>query len=207
MSHYEELGIEQSATAAQVKAAYRRLAHRYHPDKPSGDRERFVRIQRAYDTLSDPDKRAFYDQNGADREGPTMRERAMQTLAMMFGQVVGAEQNDIEHHDLIDYMRTSIIRAREEIPEKRRGIERQIQRFKTARARLRQKSAGPNPLGEILDARVMQLKQAIVALESEVELGTVMLELLEDYHYEVATRASMFVSAAFASLASNTHLT
>lgn len=59
--YYKILGIEQGATAAEVKAAYRKLAAKYHPDQPDGDLEKMQTINNAYDTLKDPDKRSFYD--------------------------------------------------------------------------------------------------------------------------------------------------
>jgi excisionase family DNA binding protein len=62
--HYEVLGVTSSATQAQVRAAYRRLAREWHPDaKPDApDAERrFKAIGRAYETLGDPDRREAYD--------------------------------------------------------------------------------------------------------------------------------------------------
>ena len=68
--HYEVLGIERTATATEVKAAYRRLALKEHPDKnTSCDREeaeeRFKVLQHAYETLSDEDERRWYDRHRA----------------------------------------------------------------------------------------------------------------------------------------------
>ncbi len=60
MNHYETLGVNKSATPDEIKKAYRRLASQHHPDK-GGDTAKFQEIQTAYDTLSDPDKRAAYD--------------------------------------------------------------------------------------------------------------------------------------------------
>jgi len=60
MSYYETLGVSKSATPDEIKKAYRKLASRHHPDK-GGDTAKFQEIQTAYDTLSDPNKRAEYD--------------------------------------------------------------------------------------------------------------------------------------------------
>ena len=58
--YYSILGVAKSATADEIKKAYRKLASQHHPDK-GGDTKKFQEIQTAYDTLSDPDKRAQYD--------------------------------------------------------------------------------------------------------------------------------------------------
>ncbi len=67
--YYKELGVAKTATSAEIKKAYRRLAVKYHPDKNNGDKvaeERFKIISEANEILSDPVKRKKYDQFGAD---------------------------------------------------------------------------------------------------------------------------------------------
>jgi curved DNA-binding protein len=67
--YYKDLGVEKTATPAEIKKAYRRLALKYHPDKNSGDKsaeERFKVISEANEVLSDPAKRKKYDQFGAE---------------------------------------------------------------------------------------------------------------------------------------------
>ena len=65
--YYEVLGVDKKATADEIKKAYRKLAIKYHPDKNPGDKtaeEKFKEAAEAYSVLSDPDKRAKYDQFG-----------------------------------------------------------------------------------------------------------------------------------------------
>ncbi|HYC80031.1 MAG TPA: molecular chaperone DnaJ [Candidatus Binatia bacterium] len=62
---YQTLGVSKTATPEEIKKAYRRLAHEHHPDKGQGDPEKFKQINEAYQVLSDPDKRARYDQFGS----------------------------------------------------------------------------------------------------------------------------------------------
>ena len=66
--YYKILGLERTASADQVKTAYRRLARKYHPDvsKEKNAEERFKEVQEAYEVLKDPEKRAAYDQLGSE---------------------------------------------------------------------------------------------------------------------------------------------
>lgn len=61
MTHYATLGVAETASADEIKRAYRGLASKHHPDK-GGDTQRFQEIQAAYAVLEDPNRRAQYDQ-------------------------------------------------------------------------------------------------------------------------------------------------
>lgn len=69
--YYDTLGIERDATLEDIKKAYRKLAHQYHPDvskDPKGE-EKFKAVAEAYATLKNPEKRAEYDQLGQRSAG------------------------------------------------------------------------------------------------------------------------------------------
>lgn len=68
MNYYEVLGIAKTATPDEIKRAYRKLASQHHPDK-GGDTAKFQQVEEAYRVLSDPQKRAEYD-NPAQQMGP-----------------------------------------------------------------------------------------------------------------------------------------
>jgi molecular chaperone DnaJ len=65
--YYEVLGISKSASADEIKKAYRKVAMQYHPDRNPGDKsaeEKFKEAAEAYEVLSDQEKRAQYDRFG-----------------------------------------------------------------------------------------------------------------------------------------------
>lgn len=70
--YYELLGVARKASAKEIRAAYRKLARKYHPDLNPGDKsaeEKFKQIQEAYEVLSDTKKRQMYDQFGFNVPG------------------------------------------------------------------------------------------------------------------------------------------
>lgn len=68
-NYYEMLGIKKDASADEVKKAFRKLAHEHHPDKKSGNVDKFKEINEAYSVLSDEAKRKQYDMYGAYTAG------------------------------------------------------------------------------------------------------------------------------------------
>src|SRR5229473_606091 len=85
-SHYEVLGVARSADRDIIRAAYRVLAKRYHPDTTTGPKDiaaaRFFKIQEAYDVLSDARRRAEYDAqldaSARERQAPQASPRPTQ---------------------------------------------------------------------------------------------------------------------------------
>ena len=95
--YYQTLGIARTASADDIKKAYRRLARQYHPDMHSGAKKaemekKFKELNEAHEVLSDPDKRKKYDQYGAQWEQAEAYERARQASgAQGGGQGFGAD--------------------------------------------------------------------------------------------------------------------
>jgi DnaJ family protein A protein 2 len=83
MTLYETLGLQKGASSDEIKKAYHKLALKNHPDK-GGDAEEFKKIQEAYSVLSDPAKKAQYDQTGQIGEGGGGID-----LSQMFGGMFG----------------------------------------------------------------------------------------------------------------------
>ncbi len=63
--YYQTLGVSKSASAEEIKAAFRKLAHQHHPDKPGGNEAKFKEANEAYQILGDPERRKKYDQFGS----------------------------------------------------------------------------------------------------------------------------------------------
>src|SRR6266704_1292594 len=82
--YYKTLGVERKASAAEIKAAYRKLARKHHPDVNPNNKEaerRFKEINEAYQVLSDAEKRKKYDELGADWERGAAEDEMMRRYA------------------------------------------------------------------------------------------------------------------------------
>ena len=95
-NYYEILGVKTSATADEIKRAYRKLASQHHPDK-GGDVKKFQEIEEAYRTIGDPEKRAQYDNPAPNfgsfgQHGPGMQGFDFDTIFDIFGARFGQGQ-------------------------------------------------------------------------------------------------------------------
>lgn len=185
MNHYEELGVARTASKAEIRHAYRRLAGRYHPDRKGGDVKKFQIIQRAYDTLGDDARRAHYDQYGAEPGEPTIRARALQTLATIFAQAIANEQLDVDRVNLVEKVREGIINGQKSVPDRVKQLGKTIARFERAAKRLKKKKGEANIIGQMLAVNIAGLKRGLRQLEEEKEVGDEMLKVLEEYEYLV----------------------
>src|SRR5690554_3613643 len=98
--YYALLDIDRSASAGDIKAAYRRLALKYHPDRNPGDKaaeEKFKEINEAYAVLSDDEKRARYDRYGSVDDVP-MGMDIFDIFASVFGGGMGGSRARTRGH-------------------------------------------------------------------------------------------------------------
>jgi molecular chaperone DnaJ len=105
---YDVLGVDRKATGPEIKAAYRRLAMQYHPDRNAGDRaaeERFKEVSLAYALLGDDERRAHYDRFGtvageAPFGGDATIDRATEFFESIFGDLFGFGRKKAAGQDL-----------------------------------------------------------------------------------------------------------
>jgi molecular chaperone DnaJ len=136
--YYEVLGVGREATPDEMKSAYRKLAHQFHPDKNPGNKqaeERFKEASEAYAVLSDPEKRARYDRFGHQNGRSPFEDFGFSTATIndifgdIFGEMFGggrrararARGADLRYHLEIAFEEAAFgTTARIEIPRSRR---------------------------------------------------------------------------------------
>jgi molecular chaperone DnaJ len=123
---YVILGVRENATNGDVRKAYRKLARKYHPDiNPGNDlaAERYDRITEAYEVLSDPEKRGFYDTHGYYTEG-ALEKPTRPRLGFSFGPSVSGDPDSTGFADLFDDF-FAAVRSRQE-PQTSLDVETQL---------------------------------------------------------------------------------
>lgn len=184
MDHYGVLGLARDADLATIKKAYRVKAQKAHPDrnKEPGAKEKFHAIQRAYDTLSDPERKKRYDERGEDGAAPDPRQVALSSIATLLLQL--SDQVDIDHTDIRKLIIQNIQAQIAQLALKKREHGKKIGKLERLAKRVRKKTAGPNLLTQFVDAQVIQHKNAIVDIERQEKTGADILAILDEYEYD-----------------------
>src|ERR1700730_5747470 len=104
--YYKVLGVEQNASKADIKSAYRKLARKYHPDVNPNNKKaeaQFKEVNEAYQVLSDPEKRRKYDQLGADWEHGLDQEEILRRYAASQGRGQSTQGAGFDAGDMSDF--------------------------------------------------------------------------------------------------------
>lgn len=183
MSLYDDLGVDTDATPDQIKASYRTLAQRHHPDKEGGDKEKFQAVQNAYAILSDPERRDRYDDTGNAGPVPDITTEAMTAMAEILVQVV--DQVDVEKNNVVTIMKDHVAMLTRDANTKHENIEHGISKCMSAITRLRVKDGSDNFARQVLQNRVADQKKAFAAIEHRLEVLAKIKEMLDLYEYKV----------------------
>jgi curved DNA-binding protein CbpA len=171
MNPYQTLGLDPSCSAAEVKAAYRRLSSEHHPDR-GGDSERMAQINTAYETLSDPDRRQRFDETGNLREPPGVDSLAREVL---FGAMLRALDQLRDDADLVKAVRNALQSARAEGRSKLSDVKRRQERLEAARSKIEDGGL----FAGLFDQRAGDLTRGRQGLESQLAAFDRAIELLE----------------------------
>lgn len=184
MNPYDALGVQPDADAQEIKRAYREKAGKTHPDKEGGDTEAFQQVQKAYALLSNPEKRARYDETGSTDDAPDLETRAHQTLAKMFAAIVDRIDSP-ERVDIVAQLEQAVHNSIKKVQADIDDAKDERKKWEQVKKRLRKKSAKSPVLLNVATQRLASIDQAMAAFEDGLRLGATMLAMLPEYEYEV----------------------
>lgn len=190
---YDDLGIPPHATPDMIRKAFRSLAQKLHPDKETGDEEAYKIIQKAYDVLSDVERRRLYDETGDTATPLTERQQAEAACAELMMDVIdridGGDDNDADVHDPIKAARKQMhtqIAVNTAHQEKQM---RRIRQHEKVIKRLRRTAQGGSILHEASVGAIVRLKDDIKKGDEANKRCHSVLDVLAEYEYEVDAAA------------------
>ena len=189
---YGTLGVSREATPDEIKAAYRRAAMEHHPDRNIGSedaaREKFQAVQNAYDVLSDPEKRAFYDQHGS-APGPKVDEWAAlkEDAIQIFMEAVSTSGPNPSQRHLIDMMEQIIMGKQMTLRQAVQQNESLITKLEKLAPRVGRKdgAVGPNVITSFIEADVAAKRKHNEMTKQMIEHGERLLEYVRTYTFDV----------------------
>lgn len=199
MSLYTDLGLTKDATAAEIKKAHRDLVKQHHPDK-GGKEEGFERIQHAYEILSNPDSREYYDNTGQEPQKEAGFEESFAQLLEHIIVPMLYKASDYQTRDYIQVIKDTLVRSHQ-------NIEANIKKFsldgaaltnlKQTRQRMSSKEGGRNLFLEMLDNRIKSLeerrKRDLLQWQEELQFNERCQEELERYVYDYINKHGEWV--------------
>lgn len=180
MNPYEELGLSRSATDDEIRQRYKSLAQEHHPDR-GGDEEKFKRIKRAYEILSDPQTRQEYDTTGNVNNVRTARSCAIEDICHLARNLI--YNINAETDDLVVMMRNRVRGFRANITNNINSCKATIDKLQKVVDRIKRKDSGENMIRSITEDQLKWMQGQLIELNKQIEVNDEMLNILEDYHY------------------------
>lgn len=189
-SPYDVLGVANTASAADIKRAYRRKSSRAHPDRKGGSAQDMQQINRAYALLSDETKRAQYDSTGQEEFTP-VEQTARMNFAQLVPKMLDEYANAIEF-DLVAKLREVVTNSRATIEAQTTAQRRKLDKIERVLKKRLKPNANADPmLVWLIEQQVMQARARLAELERGCEVGGVMLKMLEGYGWEADPQVSV----------------
>lgn len=196
---YAILGLNRSATAASIKAAYRTRARMTHPDR-GGEPAEFMVVVKAFGVLSDPVARQLFDETGQiNEDGARDRRQQVATiLAEMFDTAVSTALSlslPLQRVNFIEQMASAVRKQSAEAEGGRRKLEADLAALKALRTRIRRRDGKPNLFVERLDEQVKAKAQELLEATQRRALLETALTELANYDSEVELFAALETEA------------
>jgi curved DNA-binding protein CbpA len=177
MTLYDTLGVPKSASQDEVRMAYRKKAQKSHPDKGGSEAE-FRQIQCAYDILSDPERKARYDQTGETGQGPSLESQALSYVAALLPKILDSVL-DVSRLALIDKLKEMVNADAERMKANKRNGEAIIAKRRDALKRL-----SPGPMAGMLESEIALIEQKLVQIDGQITMLDMALKIVSEHSYQ-----------------------
>ena len=181
---YEDLAIDKKATPDQIKKAYRQKAKQTHPDN-GGKSDEFRTIAKAYNILSDEEKRKRYD-NGENPDHINQNTHEQNVLSAVFGIFNNIiDQNiDFTHNNLFDLIRQTIQANEEKAKTDKNKNQNNIKRYNDILKRIKKKDQSELFI-QLLDDKIKGCNALIIQIDEHISVFEDALKLIKECEYEI----------------------
>lgn len=173
MDHYETLGVERGATAEEIKAAWRRASSQAHPDRAGGSAERQQAVNKAYEVLSDAERRAAYDAGGSDNG---IEDEARARLMALFAKAVNDGANDI-----LDHLRGALDHQQLLQEAQLELGAREVKRLQASLKKVRRKDGGESLVDALITKRIGDVNDTMAQMRHALAVIKRCWELVDEY--------------------------
>jgi DnaJ-class molecular chaperone len=178
LNPYETLNVPKDATPADIKKAYRKLSKERHPDR-GGSTEEMAKLARAYEILSDPEKRKRWDETGDDKE-PDIAGEVAAAFAVMVEKIFFQSSEDRNAKKAIQTFAEVVDREYNSVKEQ---IDRQHKILIRAKGRI-EKAPERDLMSGMIEQSLAQLKNAEAQNEKKYEIHQEALKLIRSYVFK-----------------------
>lgn len=184
---YETLGIARDASADDIKQAYRKMAKKHHPDREGGNAAAFNAITKAYDVLSDPARRAKYDQTGdASVDPDNLDAAAKNQIVIALGtamQACAQSGSDPEMNDILTMVRNILREPINKAPAQDAEVDETMKVIERIRKRIRHKKNN-DLFDQLLRGQISLGEQMKQQRKRQLEVNKRALELIDGFTFE-----------------------
>lgn len=182
---YKILGVRKNASAKKIKQAFRTKAKKLHPDMNPSDDSEFTRIKHAYDILSDPIKRAIYDESGTIMDD-TAEKEINNNMLTLFGKVVEItlQMKKEKNTDIFKIMKE---KSKEIIANSKNNIvkiEKIIERMQDVDSRISNKK-GNVLFNQLIKQQIGNQELEKEKLKKSIHISEQIIEKIKDYKYNI----------------------
>lgn len=188
VNHYDTLGVERDATAADIKKAYRKKAKSMHPDH-GGDKDEFTALALAYDVLSDAKKKKRYDDTGLDglqNFDALAGNLAMATFLSAIGNYRGVEDDCDIVKECVKLLQSKARAEERSVKSARNDAEF----FKKILKRLKKKGNGEPVIELGLEDQIRGAREAEDKAKENIEVIKRAVAMVEEYEYVVERKVN-----------------
>jgi hypothetical protein len=201
MKLYDVLGVSPDASMQEVKDAYRALTSIYHPDREGGDTEKMAEINKAYETLSDPEKRKHYDDNPELSEEQLRMKKLEGDAEALFVRILSVALKANQGNP-ISFIALEIANFKAKAKEENVDSEALIEKYRKTLSRITC-SSERNLAKKLIDGLIEAQEQSIKANLELIEVVGITTKLCDNYYYDEFSEENAKQSESTLSLLEN----